>query len=155
MKEILQWLCENSLSLITISISLIALFVSIWAFRKSHKTERRMLEIEERREEDRIRESGKAKINARLFAYNLEIENNGEAEARDVCVTIDGKSLLEHPAIPDNEKEISLIPAEGFIQYHFASVMGMTGPFKVVITWHDDSGGTQPRSFKAYLTPLR
>ncbi|MCR3884872.1 MAG: hypothetical protein NUK54_10935, partial [Methanothrix sp.] len=73
----------------------------------SWKTQKRQLEIEEKRESDRLNEMRKANLVAKLVTrseksgdYLLRIENRGSAEARDVRISLDGLPIQNHPVIP-------------------------------------------------------
>ena len=129
--------------------------VALW---KSSKTQQRLLEIEEQREQDRVSEARKACLVARIVKeaaprtrmsgshdFYLEIENLGEAEARRVAVLLDGVAILEHPVIP--KQQLPQPPSAGFTvgpQAHVRYILGPTqdvrGPFGIELEWQDDSG---------------
>ncbi|HUU30088.1 MAG TPA: hypothetical protein VM123_19965 [archaeon] len=157
MDLILDWLNQNT-SIIGLLLSLSAIAVSIWAYSKSSKTEKKLLEIEEAREEDRIKQSKKAILMAiidheyhrNFTSFTLQIKNEGEAEARDVCVKLDEMPLLEHPVIPKTIEEIKQIGPKSVIRYRMAITRGYRKNFEVEITWADDSG--EPGFYKTTLT---
>ena len=82
--------------------------------------------------------------------FTLDIKNNGESEARNIKTMIDDKPLIEHPVIPQNIKEITLVGPHSFIRYSMAVTMGNTGPFDIKISWEDDSG--EPGFYRTILT---
>jgi len=153
---------------------------AIWASRKSAKAQEtanrlqaRLAEIEEQREEDRLVQKVKAELRAELLGkdkeiactlsgsqlprllshgmvYTLRISNVGEAPARNVTVTIDGKPVLERPAVPEAAREIRQVGPGSSFGYPLAITRGCHPPFEIDIAWEDDSG--VPGQFKTTLT---
>ena len=152
MSDMFHWIRLNS-ELISLAVSILAIGISVWAYKKSAKTEKRMLEIEEAREQDRLSKQNKAFLTTRLLREKgdyLVIENKGYSEARDIKVKIDGKRLLEHPNVLTKQKEILSVGATSSFRY-FMTIFDQTpGPFEIEITWTDDSG--EPGHYKTTLT---
>ena len=114
--------------LITLTVSVLALLVSAASAIATWRTNRRQSQHQERlvnletaREQDRQHLARSAKVRAsidrgeqhfreRMIArspqYWLVIRNDGMALARNVCILLDGKPILEHPLVPDGEEEI-------------------------------------------------
>lgn len=153
---IVSYLSKNLLAIIAIFISIISLIKSVRATREGTDVQKRILLIEQARENDRIIESRKAKLFANLVKetdqrgisrYLLKIENRGLSQARDVQVLLNGKHLSETP-IAFN-KEISRISPGQTI--HYQVLFSFSSPaYEVSITWSDDSG--QPGTFTSILS---
>ncbi len=114
-------------------------------------------QIELLREHDRITQSQKANLSAKLQkdgrnSYRLVIENLGQGTARNVKATLDDKPILEHPAIASNQQEVTLIGPHSKISYTAAITFGCSPPFKFRATWEDDSG--EPGEYETTLTFL-
>ncbi|MFP4106714.1 MAG: hypothetical protein ACLFVU_11565 [Phycisphaerae bacterium] len=119
--------------------------------KEANETQNRVAAIEEAREANRLGESMSAVLRARIDrgtrtlgsgqtrpTFNLVVANEGQGEARGVEVTMDGKPLLEHPAIPKGEEEVSLIGAGGETSWCLALSFGCAPPFEIEICWDDD-----------------
>ena len=117
--------------------------------------QRRQLEIEEARERDRVSESRKARLVARivsdrprgvpkpltLTSYHLYVENLGPAEARDVDVILDGKAYREHPVAVTNHQDIHRLgPKPSHFRYSMSIASEKAPPFDLELRWTDDSG---------------
>jgi len=105
----------------------------------------RLTQIEQSREQARVMQSLQAVLRAELRkspggTWRLFVVNTGQGTARNVTITLGGKPLLEHDAVPRGEEEIKTIGPESEISY----VMGLTSdcrpPFEFEATWDDDSG---------------
>ena len=144
-------------------LSICAIVVSGIAFRKSHKTQNRLVKIEEARERDRLKQQKKADLVAQIVSevesqqarrtikkYMLRIENKGLAEARDVKVVLDDKPVLEHPAVVGNQQEGTQIGPQSCFDYLLGYSMNTPKPACAVITWSDDSG--EHGSYKTSLS---
>jgi len=140
MKPVLCWVWNNLFEMIALGLSTLAVYIS-WRTRREN-----------------IRKFKKANLVASLdrepqrnyIRFTLVINNEGNSEAREIKVRIDGKPLLEHPVIPSNETEIRTVGPKSFIRYNLAIASGNTGPFEVEIGWSDDSG--EPGSYRTTLT---
>jgi len=164
MKQIIEWFSKPGIANFSASIlSLLALAVSIVALVISRKNQKRLVEIEEAREHDRLRLLRKANLIAQIKRevlitrhqqsvnqYFLCVDNTGNAEARDIVILLDGKPLLEHPTILDNTKEIRQVGPNSHFQYLLALNMQAHSPSDVKITWSDDS--EEPGSYQTTLT---
>jgi len=83
--------------------------------------------------------------------YRLRIENKSAIEARDITVLLDGKPILEHPAVPQGiGGEIRQVGPWSYFQYVLAISFQTHPPFEVNITWTDDSG--EPGSYRTTIT---
>lgn len=161
MSRVITWIISG-LSLV---VAIIAICVSIWTHKRSHKLQARIVALEEAREKDRLAEKQKANLTAhitkeeisrtrtsRIYTkYYLVIENKGLSEARNVELLLAGKPVLEHSAIQNSQKdEIRHIGAQSSIKYEFSNGFMRELPLKTEITWEDDSG--EPGKYSTTLT---
>jgi hypothetical protein len=144
----------GSLSNLTASdwIAAIALIFSIFGLilgylnnRGERQIQGRLLAIEEERQEQRRKEALRAKLQAYLQQsgpqnIHLVINNDGEAAAREVDVTLDGLPLLEHDIIPKGEQEARTIGPYSGIKYIAAISGDCPPPYEITIRWIDNSG---------------
>ena len=96
-----------------------------------------------------------ARIRAELVhegggAYTLHVINDGESEARDVVVEMDGAPLIEHPAFPGNQEPISFVGPRAYVRRLLVGASGRVPPWQISITWTDDSG--PGRTFRSELS---
>jgi len=163
--DIFKWFGDvGNAAFVASLLSVIAIIVSILAFRKSLKTQNRLVDIEEVREKDRLAEKNKANLTAKIIKealprsgsikidtnYYLQIENKGSSEARDVKVVLDGKPLLEHPTILKNIEEITQVGPNTDFRYLLVLSMQGRPPSNIEIEWEDDSG--EPGNYSTTLT---
>ena len=158
MDSLLEWFRDPAhTAFAAFALSLIAIVVSITAWITSWRTQKRHLAIEEARDRDRVTQRRKANLTAQLLkeprpghpAFFLEVRNDGPAEARDISVTLDDQPFLEHPVSPDNLEAIHQLGSAAHFRYPLVVAMGQAGPYKLHITWSDDSGEAG-----SYLTTL-
>ena len=105
----------------------------------------RLTQIEQSREHAKLMQSLQAVIRAVLrktdrSSWRLFVVNTGQGTARNVTITLDGKPLLEHEAVPRGEQEAKIIGPESEVSYCMAITMGRHPPFEFQATWDDDSG---------------
>jgi hypothetical protein len=166
MNEITDWFSDPAHSAFSaFVVSLAAIVFSFIAWLKSRQIEKKQLEIEEAREKDRLTEKQKAYLTAKIVSeplpsldgrrqttrHLLRIDNTGLAQARNIKVLLDGKSLLEHPAILKGNGEVTKIGPRSFIQYLLVLCDEVYPPFDLEVTWSDDSGG-EPGFYQTTLT---
>ena len=125
-------------------ISLISVFVAATAMYTSWKTQKRQVEIEEIREKDRQKEMRKADLVARLVDDDgrrlLVIENKGPAEAREIVILLNDRTLSEYQGFVRQQPEIRRVGPYSSFHYLMVLTMGMDLSFEITITWTDDSG---------------
>ena len=138
---------------------------------KQIKMQKRITQIEESRERDRVIQSRKANLRAELqkrrltadyidkfhirphdrrYDYCLTIINDGPKTARNVKAMLDGKPIMDHPAIASSQQEIGTIGPGLEISYIAAITNDCSPPFKFKVTWEDDSG--EPGEYETTLT---
>ena len=105
----------------------------------------RLTQIEQSREQARLIQSLQASIRAELRktdrgSWRLFVLNTGQGPARNVTITLDGKPLLEHDAVPRGEQEAKTIGPESGSSYCMAIDSGCHPPFQFEATWDDESG---------------
>jgi len=143
-----------TISILSLLISGIAIWVSIWTHNRSHKLQKRIVCLEEEREKDRKIEKGKAYLTAKIEKeelsrngtsriyrkYFLVIENKGLSEARNI------ELLLKDQAIPGNlifqnvQQEVSQVGPQSSFRYEFSDSFMRELPLPIGINWQDDSG---------------
>ena len=84
------------------------------------------------------------------ISWQLIVNNNGQATARNVTITLDGRPILKHPAVAGVKQEVRLIGSNSHISYIMALSTECGPPFELEATWDDDSG--QPRQYETTLT---
>jgi hypothetical protein len=133
-------------------IGALALIVSIWALVASRNTSRaqnalqeRLLTLETARERVRISKQERADLRGSIVkgsghAYQLQIVNHGAAQARNVEVLVDGKTLAEdrRVMVRANEEARTLGPG-AFARYGLIITSGTEAVFDVRIRWEDDT----------------
>lgn len=147
--NIAVWISAGSLI-----VAIIALTLKISAYRKANAKERRMAEVEEQREKERLAQKLSAKLRPELRKngnnYRLVIVNHGDAEARNIKVIMDSNPLSEHKAAVSNDLLPDMVGANSEISCLLALAMRRTPPFDVDVTWNDDSG--DGKKYKTTLT---
>ncbi len=136
------------------AIAILSLGVSALAFLNSRKA----IKIEEARERDRIAQSGKANLVARLSNYDdynggaLIVENLGSSSANNIKVEMDKRPISKHPDFRRDFKEVKYVGANSSFSYKFGGMFLWKSkpPFKIEITWEDDSG--EPGNYRTTLT---
>jgi heme exporter protein D len=128
-----------------IIIAVGSLIVAIVALVVSSRTQKKLVQIEEQREADRLEKSKAAELSAEIRPTSrgsdrLFITNSGECEARNVEVRIGNKPLAEHPAAVKGEEIPKLIGPGSSVSCLLAFSFGCGPPFELEITWDDDSG---------------
>ena len=158
----------------TSMVALLAVLISIIALYRNNQTARRQMELQEReaelrekqtklsesqtelqrrvvgieegREQRQLEDQSKADLIARIVTegeggsktYLLEIRNDGEADARQVEVIMDGKPLNQHPAFFKSQEIIRKVPRKSTIRYPLILRLGTSPPFDISVRWADD-----------------
>ena len=147
---------------ITLTVSILALLVSVASVIATWRTnsrqnqhQERLVNLETAREQDRQRLARSAEVRAsiqrgerhyrermvgRSPQYWLVIRNDGMTLARDVRVLLDGKPAIEHALIPRGETEITTIGPGTEYRYILAVSYQSPRIVDVLIQWDDDSG---------------
>jgi hypothetical protein len=144
MSELAAW-AGDVVSILALVVSVMALRKSTQAQREANLAQKRIVEIEEAREKDRLVETKRAEIRAALrktgsSSYRIYIINDGQAGARNIVAMMDGKPYREHRgAMREFDVPATLGPnSEASLPIGIHS--GCVPPFDLRITWDDDSG---------------
>jgi len=135
-------------------VSVAALVVSLRAQREANAAQRRIVGIEEQREQEKRQDALKARLLPELRetasnSYRLCLTNLGEAEARNVRVRLDGVPITEHHAAVQGDYLPSLVGPGSEISCLLGISFDCAPPFKVEVEWDDDSG-----THRVYRTTL-
>ncbi len=146
--------------IISACIALFAVIVSVWFGRKNHclnrknaELQRRLLELEENREAAQRKAASKAQLRARIVQDGrdlLMITNDGESEARNIVLKLDGQPFKDHCASYRNDWEAKIIDAHSEATSPIAPCDECAPPWKIEIFWEDDSG--EPEYHRHTLT---
>jgi len=159
---VLEWFDDSgNAALAAVAVSVISVVVSVIALRKSSRTQRRLLEIEERREQDRLSETRKARFVARIVSeepspgrktknFYLEIENLGQSPAHDIDASLDDGPVLDHPTMLQRTKAVRQVGPQSSFRYMLAPHSSARLPQSIKIAWQDDSG--EPGHYETTLT---
>lgn len=134
-------------------ISLVSIFIAAVAMFTSWRTQKRQIEIEEAREKDRLKNMRKADLMAKLVRDGrdlLIIENKGSAEAREISILLNGRSLSEFSAFVRKQSEIKSVGPFSSFHYLMAFHSGVDLSPEITIHWLDDSG--EPGIYQTTLT---
>ena len=142
------------IELVTVSLSAIAIIVSLWSAAQSHRSAKRQSEWQERLlhlEEAEARRRSTTEQSAKLRAVldrsgrspALLVINDGAAEARNISVKIDGTPILQHSVVPGNQEEVRQLGPGGSARYILALTMGSPPLVQVEIGWADKAGAAQ------------
>jgi hypothetical protein len=155
MNRVFDWLRDSGRAeFLTGVLSLLAVLVSIIAFAKSHRTQKRLVEIEEAREQDRVSRSRKAHLTAKIINEEpprtatsqvhrkryLVIENAGPVKAKDISILLGRMSILDSGLIENPSEEICEIEPDSSFRYEFRPGLTRHNPLLVTMTWKDESG---------------
>lgn len=136
-------------------VAIVAMVKSLHAQREANTAQRRVVEIEERRERERRLDSLQANLHAEFRdlgdgSQRLYLFNRGAAEARDVRVRLNGTLLEEHCAGVRGVSMPSFIGAGAEVSYLLGISHQCAPPFQCEVLWDDDSGSD--RSYRTTLT---
>jgi hypothetical protein len=140
---------------VSLIVSVIALILSLRAQREANAVQRKLVEIEEKREQERQLGLRQASLQPEIRAsgigfHRLYIANHGAAEARNVRVSLDGKPLEQHRVAVRGSPIPSLVGPGNEVSCLLAISHECPPPFQCEIRWDDDSG--QGRFYRTTLT---
>jgi hypothetical protein len=149
----MDWFTRTeNLALIVAAASLLAW---IWFAFRNHALQQRVVDLETAREKDKRRKEREADLRAEIaremgrsqMQELLRITHHGQATARNVRVTIDGRDLLTHSVIPRGVRVVDTIGRHSWIDYLMAPSMTMRGLGGLRLP-----GRTTPPSLEGYDT---
>ncbi|MCL2646094.1 MAG: hypothetical protein FWD61_03700 [Phycisphaerales bacterium] len=126
------------------------------ALQKSSEAQRRIVEIEEQREQDRRVQTRQANLRAELRttargSYRLCLINEGVSDARNIRIEMNDMPFSEHPVAGEDMPD--LVGRRSVISCYLATRIDDTNcspPFKLKVTWDDDF--EQNRIYQTTLT---
>lgn len=132
-------------AVVALVVSVIAVWLSHRAQVQANAAQKRIVEIEERREQDRIRESTRAVLRPELREtdrgfHRLYLVNHGGSEARNIRVKMDGQPLDEHKAAVHGSPMPAFVGPQSEIGCILAFHSNCVPPFEFEVLWDDDSG---------------
>jgi hypothetical protein len=150
--------------------SIISIGVAIWSARKSNSIskeqtdlQRRMVDIEERKERDRKDDYLKARIEVNILKretasgrrpYQVRIINKGKGDARNVTWFINGIQPSDYPDILDSDNNINVIKRIKAGTGQVAKIATSKDSEKVWIIkviWDDDANKKNAEEFELRL----
>ena len=146
------------IEVVTVSLSAIAIIVSLWSAvkgqREVRRSSQRQSEWQERvlaLEEAEARQHSTAAQSAKLRVVldrsgrspALLVSNDGAAEGRNISVKIDGTPILEHRIVLRGQDEAQQLGPGGSVRYILALTMGTPPLIQVEISWADGAGEAQ------------
>lgn len=146
---------SNIIAAGSLVVSVIALVLSLRAHREANVAQRRIVEIEEQREQEKRLNFRQAGLQPELRktgqgSYRLYLVNGGMAEARKVRVTLDGKPLAEHGAAVRGDSMPLRVGPGAEVSCLLGISLDCAPPFEVEVQWDDDSG--TGRTYRTTLT---
>lgn len=136
-------------------VSIIAVIISGIAVYIGWRIQKKQIEIEKARDQERLAEKKKANLTAQIMRDErgrlvLRIENKGFGEARDIRAWLDGQPIFDHPSIVKNQKEVFIVGPQSSCQYILGISFQTPRPSGIAIAWADDSG--EVSSYRNALT---
>jgi hypothetical protein len=143
-RSVLEWIPAWLRDPATV-VSLVSLVISLLAYRSSHRTSRRMVEIEENRDRAAHRQAAKAKLVASrekisTATYRLTVQNDGTGTAREISIALDGTPISGHGSIIDGNSGITTLSPGGSLNYTLIPTLDNPFPNTIRVEWRDDSG---------------
>lgn len=143
------------IAIASLIVSIIAMLKSMHAQHEANAVQRRIVHIEERREEERQLGSHQARLRLELRnmgsgSYRLYLINDGMAEARNVRVILDDLPLDAHQTGVRGEILPSLVGPNAEVSCFLRITLGCQPPFQAAVHWDDNSG--IDRSYRTTLT---
>ena len=128
-------------SIISVIVSIVSFGFAIYSWCISHHVNERMLEIEEKREQDRLAEqnTGKVKIVAVRASEQFLIYNEGPIDIRITDIILNGISIRQHPCFRFQIDDIKIPSGDNFYVLKMI-IMPHTEvrylpPYDVIVKW--------------------
>jgi hypothetical protein len=164
MNEVIDWFSgPGNAAFAAFLLSVAACVASAITWFKSRETQRRLAQIAESRERDRLTDKRKARLVAAVIKgdspkkgfwdpknYELVIQNTGNCAASNIRVVIDGAPVLKCGMVLPGQDEISVVGGLSQAAYRLCTWDGCPRSLGTVITWTDDSG--EPGQYRTTLT---
>ncbi|MBZ4669363.1 MAG: hypothetical protein JG775_2516 [Defluviitaleaceae bacterium] len=151
---------EFLISIISLIVSIIAVWISYSTQKRNNEIQQRLVHIEEQREYDRKIKSRQANLHAELRkeerGYKLYLINSGESEARNIRVEINGKPL-RYGVFETGQDGVgiygslpSYVSSNSEVSYFIWPSPECFPSFEIEVKWDDDY--QKDRSYKSILT---
>ena len=140
-------------------IGVMAIFISLWSAVHSYRSgkrqsewQERLLRLEQAEAQRHSIASQSAKLRACLdrntMAPSLSVTNEGEAQARDISIKIDGTPIMELDRwkayfIVRDQKEVRQLGPGGSFRYILCRTKGIGAVFQIEISWADEANSEQ------------
>ncbi|MFP4029621.1 MAG: hypothetical protein ACLFWL_17720 [Candidatus Brocadiia bacterium] len=139
----------------SVLISIIATILSWLANQKSNKTQSRLLKIEQSRADARRAKSQQATLRTELRktdknSWRMAIINEGQSEARNIVVFIDGIDSSEHEVMLQGENLPEVLGSGSEASCLLGINLGCNPPFQIQLKWDDDYA--EKRCYRTTLT---
>lgn len=125
------------------------MLASVFAIARTSVHHSRTEKLEKGREADRLRELNSAKIVGTIrkgeSALYIVIKNEGQAEARNIEICLDGMSYMEHKHVIRPRKIPVLGPGATY-DLQIAQTDNRPLPSNLRIKWNDDTDEARPFS---------
>jgi hypothetical protein len=154
MGDIVSWV-GVVIAALSLLVAIVAIVKSGRAQHEANAAQRRIVEIEEQREQTRQADLTQAKLRPALRKDGntdiLYVKNIGAAEARNIRVELDGRPLSEHPVKPLLYPMPALAGPDSEISCPLNTNLDTPDPpWEIKITWDDASG--KDRTYCSTLT---
>lgn len=154
-----DWISENIIALVALSVSGIAAYYSYRQRTKSNdlqeeqtELQRRVVNIEEQREQERLKKETKARLrpvfkyidrhdSTREIARQIKIENIGKVKAYNIRMFVDGDPLSMHRnTFCRRDDKISPIQAGNYQMWRIEVDEESPEACEITLKWDDETG---------------
>lgn len=134
---------------LSLVVSIISIVVAAISWSISHHVNKRMLQIEEKREQDRLAEqnTGKVRVVAIRDSKQLLIYNKGPIDIRITDIILNGIPIRQHRCFDFHLPEIKISSGENFfiipMKTESQADSVLLPPYDVVVKWITANGDEQ------------
>ena len=136
--------------ILTLVVSIVSFGFAIYSWCISHHVNKKMLEIEEKREQDRLAEqnTGKVKIIADSDSRKIYVSNEGHIDLKVTDIVLNGFSISQHPCFPHYFPPGGIkLPVDGLypvpMVFTSATPQEYLPPYDAVVKWITANGDEQ------------
>ena len=138
-------------SIISVIVSIISIVFAVISWSISHHVNKKMLEIEEKREQDRLAEqnTGIVKLIAESDTQQIYVSNDGHIDLNVTDIILNGISICKHPCFPPNSFPQGGIKLPVNSLYPIKMLFGIgtsqeyLPPYNAVVKWITAKGDEQ------------
>lgn len=136
---------------ISIIISFVSLIVAAISWFISHRVDKRMLAIEEKREQDRLATENTGRVKVILTTSDqFLINNEGSIDIEITEIFLNGIEIREHPCFENFKQAPIKIPAGNFYSAKFYDELSLEEkyrpPYDVTVKWITKNGDKQQQT---------